>query len=59
MNAIRAVPAIDRLLAATAKTNELVPVTRNEPDLAGLGACVLNPFKLWMKLTSPFAGSFS
>ena len=45
MNAIRPVPVIDALLAATAKVNGLTLVTRNEADVAGLGAEVLNPFK--------------
>jgi predicted nucleic acid-binding protein len=45
MNAIRPVSAIDGLLAATALTHGLTLVTRNESDVAGLGATVLNPFK--------------
>ena len=45
MSAIRAVPVVDGLLAATALTNGLTLVTRNERDVAGLGAAVLNPFK--------------
>jgi predicted nucleic acid-binding protein len=45
MNAIRAVPVIDGLLAATALTHGLTLVTRNDRDVAGLGATVLNPFK--------------
>lgn len=45
MNAIRPVPVIDALLAATAKANDLTLVTRNEADLAGLGVEVLNPFQ--------------
>ena len=45
MNAIRPVPVIDALLAATAKVNGLTLATRNEADVAGLGAEVLNPFK--------------
>ncbi len=44
MNAIRPVPVIDALLAATAKANGLTLVTRNEADVAGLGVEVLNPF---------------
>lgn len=44
MNAIRPVPVIDALLAATAKANGLTLVTRNETDVAGLGIEVLNPF---------------
>ncbi len=45
MSAIRPVSAIDGLLAATAVTNGLTLVTRNDRDVAGLGATVLNPFK--------------
>ena len=45
MNAIRPVPVIDALLAATAKANDLTLVTRNVADVAGVGADVLNPFE--------------
>lgn len=45
MNAIRPVPVIDALLAATAKANDLTLVTRNEADVSGLGVEVLNPFQ--------------
>jgi toxin FitB len=45
MTAIRPLPAIDGLLAATALTHGLTLVTRNDRDVAGLGAMVLNPFK--------------
>jgi toxin FitB len=44
MSAIRPVPIIDGLLAATALVNDLTLVTRNDRDVAGLGAAVLNPF---------------
>ena len=44
MSAIRPIPVIDGLLAATAVTNRLTLVTRNDRDVAGLGAAVLNPF---------------
>jgi predicted nucleic acid-binding protein len=44
MSAIRSVPVIDGLLAATALTHDLTLVTRNDRDVAGLGARVLNPF---------------
>ena len=44
MSAIRPLPAIDGLLAATALTNGLTLVTRNDRDVAGLGATVFNPF---------------
>jgi predicted nucleic acid-binding protein len=45
MNAIRSIPVIDGLLAATAVTNGLTLVTRNDRDVAGVGAVVLNPFR--------------
>ena len=45
MCAIRPVPVIDGLLAATALINGLTLATRNDRDVAGLGATVLNPFK--------------
>ena len=45
MSAIRPVPVIDGLLAATASVNGLTLATRNDRDVAGLGATVLNPFK--------------
>ena len=45
MGAVRPVPVIDGLLAATVLTNGLTLVTRNDRDVAGLGATVLNPFK--------------
>jgi hypothetical protein len=45
MSAIRPVPVIDALLAATAKANGLTLVTRNGADVAGLGVEVLNPFE--------------
>ena len=44
MSAIRPVPVIDGLLAATAKTHELTLATRNASDIKGLGATVVNPF---------------
>jgi toxin FitB len=46
MSAIRSVPAIDGLLAATALANGLTLVTRNDRDVAGLGATVFNPFEV-------------
>jgi predicted nucleic acid-binding protein len=45
MSAIRPIPVIDGLLAATAATFGLTLVTRNDRDVAGLGAIVLNPFR--------------
>jgi predicted nucleic acid-binding protein len=46
MSAIRPIPVIGGLLAATAVTNDLTLVTRNDRDIAGLGAMVLNPFRI-------------
>jgi predicted nucleic acid-binding protein len=43
--AMRPVPVIDGLLAATAKVHQLTLVTRNDSDVRGLGVRVLNPFK--------------
>lgn len=45
MNAIRPVPVVDALLAATAKVHGLTLVTRNTADVAGLDADLLNPFE--------------
>ena len=45
MSAIRPIPVIDGLLAATAVTNGLTLVTRNDRDIAGLGVMLLNPFR--------------
>ena len=45
MNVVRTVPVIDALLAATAKANGLILVTRNAADVAGLDVDVLNPFE--------------
>jgi toxin FitB len=44
MSAIRPVPVIDGLLAATAFTNGCMLVTRDDRDVVGLGALILNPF---------------
>lgn len=44
MNAVRSIPVIDGLLAATAKVHGMTLVTRNDADVAGLGAKLLNPF---------------
>ena len=46
LSAIRPIPVIDGLLAATALVNGLTLVTRNDRDIAGLGAVVLNPFRI-------------
>jgi toxin FitB len=42
--AIRSVPVIDGLLAATALVNALTLMTRNDREVVGLGTTVLNPF---------------
>lgn len=46
MCAIRPIPVIDGLLAATAMVHGLTLVTPNDHDVAGLGAAVLNPFRI-------------
>ena len=38
-------PAVDGLIAATAKRHGLLIVTRNEKDFAGAGIRTLNPFR--------------
>ena len=45
LSAIRPLPVVDGLLAATAMTNGLTLVTRNDRDIAGLGTTILNPFR--------------
>jgi predicted nucleic acid-binding protein len=45
MSALRSVPVVDALLAATACVHDLVLVTRNAADVEGLGVRVLNPFE--------------
>src|SRR4051812_46946832 len=42
--AIRPLPILDAFLAATAKNHNLILVTRNESDFAGLPITTLNPF---------------
>jgi hypothetical protein len=37
---------IDGLLAATARVHRVMLVTRNDADVAGVGAKLLNPFKV-------------
>ena len=44
ISAIRPVPVVDGLLAATVRVHDLILVTRNTSDVEGLGAAVLNPF---------------
>ncbi len=46
MSAQRSIPVIDGLLAATARAHRMTLVTRNEADVAGLGANLLNPFQV-------------
>jgi toxin FitB len=46
MSAEHPIPVIDGLLAATAKVHRMTLVTRNNDDVAGLGAKVLNPFQM-------------
>jgi predicted nucleic acid-binding protein len=45
MSAIRPLPSVDALLAATAKIHGMTLATRNVADVAGLGADVMNPFE--------------
>jgi hypothetical protein len=45
LQAIRPLPELDALLAASALHHSLTLVTRNEPDFAGLGVTVINPFR--------------
>jgi predicted nucleic acid-binding protein len=44
MNAVATLPAIDSLLAATARVHGLTLVTRNTRDIARTGVPCLNPF---------------
>ena len=44
LSAIRPVPVVDGVLAATAMVHDLTLVTRNVSDVSGLGVQVLNPF---------------
>jgi len=44
LQAVRSMPEVDALLAATVLEHDLTLVTRNEADFAGLGIRVLNPF---------------
>jgi len=44
LNALRSLPVIDSLLAATALRHGLTLVTRNVRDLAGTAVPLLNPF---------------
>jgi len=42
--ALRPLPVMDALIAATAKSHDLILVTRNTSDFKGLGMMVENPF---------------
>ena len=44
MSALRPVPVVDGLLAATAKVHDMTLVTRNVSDVEGLGVQVFDPF---------------
>jgi toxin FitB len=46
LNAVRPLPVIDGLLAATAKVHRMTLVTRNTTDMADSGVHILNPFGL-------------
>lgn len=45
MNAIRTLPVLDGLMAATAKSMNLTMVTRNVRHFEGVGLQLLNPFE--------------
>lgn len=45
LQALRSLPEIDALLAASALRYDLTLVTRNEADFEGLGLRLLNPFQ--------------
>jgi predicted nucleic acid-binding protein len=44
LQAVRSLPVVDSLLAATASVHRLRLVTRNTADFQGLGVEVINPF---------------
>ena len=44
LNAVRPLPVVDGLLAATALVHDLTLVTRNVDDVSGLGLPVVNPW---------------
>jgi len=46
LSAARSVPIVDAMLAATAQVGDLVLVTRNLADVAGLGVRVFDPFEV-------------
>lgn len=43
LRAVRTLPVVDTLIAATARVHDLTLVTRNEKDFADLGVTILNP----------------
>lgn len=45
LNALRPLPIVDALLAATARAKGLTLVTRNGKDLTGVGVSIFNPFE--------------
>ena len=45
LGAVRPIPVIDALLAATAHVHDMTFVTRNSAHVDGLGVAVLNPFE--------------
>ena len=46
LRALRSVPVIDALIAATARVHGLMLVTRNAKDVAGLGVDTLDPSRM-------------
>ena len=46
LTAIRPLPVIDGLLAATAKIHRMTLVTRNTADIVDLGVHIINPFTI-------------
>lgn len=45
LNSVRPLPAIDSMLAATARIHDLVLATRNVKDLQGIDVKIVNPFE--------------
>lgn len=45
MTAVRSLPTVDALIAASAKVRRMTLATRNVSDMAGLDVRVLNPFE--------------
>lgn len=46
LQAIRPLPEVDALLAATARGHNLALITRNEHDFSALGITIVNPFSM-------------